>query len=193
MNKILSILIITLIFSYCSPVRTKYFKPKAKSGSIKIVDIDSVDNNTINNIGRFRDTTLIIMPLVQRTESKSFNDEFNDAVAEFDRGEFKSACEKFAFFAGTLPESDTLYQEAQFNLAECQVVDNKFDEAFGILNLLYEQEELSDAIKQKVILRIGHILCAKGDKDGAAEKFDELKVNYPESIYIKLANCEVVK
>jgi len=53
--------------------------------------------------------------------------------------------------------------------------------------------KLSGSLKQRILLRQGHLLCALGDESTAQWYFDKLNSDFPNSIYKKLANCNSLK
>ena len=52
---------------------------------------------------------------------------------------------------------------------------------------------LTDIVNERVLVRLGQIYCVEKDQQKAEDYFKLLRNTYPESIYIPLADCDVVK
>lgn len=178
----------TLIFQSCSPVRNTTFR-----------NSKNVDNNTENIVEesahkqRFIDTTLVQLPDVVQSSthiSNEFGELFNSALIDFDNKQFKSAEKKFSSIKSTLNEDDSLYYEAEFYLIECIIAENQILNAKKRLELLFMDKRLSDNLLERVLVRLGQIHCALNDKKNAIVFFSKLENLNPNSIYMKVANCE---
>jgi TolA-binding protein len=144
-----------------------------------------------------KDTVYIKLSPIYINESsenikRSLSVELDSAIYLFNSGKYDEACDKFGILQETLKEKDSLYHEAVFYSAECLIVHNEYKLANRLLNDIMNNE-LSANLKQRVLLRQGHILCALGDESTAQWYFDKLKSDFPKSIYLKLADCSTLK
>lgn len=190
MKKFLFLMIILAVIASCSPVRTTTMtkvKPKEKKTK-KIVKKD-----TVEYYDRFNDTTMIVLDDVKIKQHEDIKGAFTQTVNEFKAGLYETSCEKFSIFAGTLAQGDSLLYEAIFYDCECKILDDNIIDAKIILSELLSDKDITDRVMQKVLVRLGQIECVSGNSEKANEYFNELKVKYPNSKYIKLANCESVK
>lgn len=195
-------IIFFLIFVACSPVRNRYMTRSADNESNRSTATNNqteVGTNESASTGQsYADDTLIIkLPPIYIEESKnnrriSLSVELDSAIYLFNSGKYDEACSKFAILQETLKEKDSLYFESVFYSAECLIVNNEYKLANNLLNDIMNNN-LSDNLKQRVLLRQGHLLCALNDENTAQWYFDKLKKDFPKSIYIKLANCNTLK
>jgi predicted Zn-dependent protease len=144
-----------------------------------------------------KDTINIVLPPLYLDEGdgnrlRGMNAELDSAVYDFNNGKFDEACKKFNLLQETLKENDSLYYETIFYNAECFIAHNEYKLANRTLNKLMDKK-LSPNLKQRVLLRQGHLLCALGDENAAQWYFDKLKSEFPNSIYFKLATCSSLK
>lgn len=201
MKYIYSILIITLLA--CSPVRNRYMSKSYNNVKIDSGRISNVNRNQDKSIAtagleeEANDTVYVKLPPIYveegiENEKRSLNAELDSAVYLFNNGMYYESCEKFNLLQETLKEHDSLYHEAVFYSAECLIVHNEYKLANRLLNEIMD-EKISISLKQRVLLRQGHLLCALGDESTAQWYFDKLNSDYPNSIYIKLANCNALK
>lgn len=183
-----------LIASACSPVRGRYTahsEDKAEQEAKQPTEEALIEEIPLTE-SRFSDTTEIIIPANPVNQTIPLDEQFQEAVREFDNEQYERACGKFRRFAETLPLGDSLYYESYFFVAECSIVRNELDHAEQILARLYGSEDLPDPVVQKVLVRLGQVYCVKGQPETAQALFDELKADYPESIYLQIANCDAV-
>ena len=143
---------------------------------------------------RFVDTTSISQDLDLSSEkSNSVIKKFEKALYDFDKDNYTQACADAQFYAESFVDGDSLKFEAMFLWSECMIVKNEINDAKNILMKMYDDNKTPSSIFEKVIVRIGQVLCSEG-KDKEAEKyFAKLKKEYPKSIYLKIANCAAVK
>ena len=156
---------------------------------------------------RFQDTNLIELPAliaVQDTSNMEINqvqianshqtaiDMFDNALQEFDNQNFTQCCSKFNAIAETFLATDSLYFEAKFYECECKIVENKVIDAKLLLEALYSDPHIPARVMERVIVRLGQIHCLLKNPQEANKYFIELKTNYPNSIYQKVANCEAI-
>ncbi len=183
--------LLMILIIACSPVRTRYFPhinlPLAKQ--ISDNKAPGEQNEMRSYKPRFSDTTYIILDSgIHRSQSR-YARMFDQAVMFFDQKDYETACSLFDALSGTLAQGDSIQFEATFFLAECQLIRNEFSKAEQLLQDLYNDENLPGLIRQKVLCRYGQYFCIIGKKGEAEQKFEELKKDYPESIYIPLAKC----
>ena len=191
--KFSALLIIFFIVLYsCSPVRNR---GTIKRGSDKAGIEISADTtaNSFTNKERFSDTTLIMLPTITAERSNSLSDDFDIAVRMFDDEKYDEACPKLKTYAETLTQGDSLYYEARFFYSECLLQQNKIAEGKSILMQIENDPMLTDIVNERVLVRLGQIYCVEKDQQKAEDYFKLLRNTYPESIYIPLADCDVVK
>ena len=195
-------IILLLALVACSPVRNRYMtrsnnsdiKDTSRYGNLnRNHDDNSASAGYIND----KDTVYIKLPPIYVNESaenkkRSLSVELDSAIYLFNNGKYDIACERFGVLQETLKDKDSLYHEAVFYSAECLIVSNEYKLANRLLNDIMNND-LSANLKQRVLLRQGHILCALGDESTALWYFDKLKTDYPNSIYNKLADCNSLK
>ncbi|MBX3042314.1 MAG: hypothetical protein KIT33_08755 [Candidatus Kapabacteria bacterium] len=186
--KYLIILLITILtVSACTSVRNTTFRNhKAKS------DVEQAEF-VENYAPRFVDTTFIKMPDVVPSKanySNDLNNLFEEALKDFDAGNFSSAKQKFINIKNTVDNGDELYYESDFYIVECIISENKFDDAEKLLETMLVDKGLPDNILERVLVRLGQINCARNDKKEAAKYFTRLGDINPNSIYLKVANCD---
>ncbi len=198
--KYISIIILLSLIA-CSPVRNRYM---TRSHNNNISDTSNFNTNRNHqeesaSAGYIddKDTVYIKLPPIYINESsenikRSLSVELDSAIYLFNSGKYDEACDKFSLLQETLKEKDSLYHEAVFYSAECLIVHNEYKLANRLLNDIMNNE-LSANLKQRVLLRQGHILCALGDESTAQWYFDKLKSDFPKSIYLKLADCSTLK
>ncbi len=194
--------ILLLAVIACSPVRNRYMTRSNNSSenttsgnSTQHIEEskESASAGFINN----SDTIFIKLPPIYINESvenknRSLSVELDSAIYLFNNGKYDTACEKFGILQETLKENDSLYHEAVFYSAECLIVHNEYKLANRLLNDIMNND-LNSNLKQRVLLRQGHLLCALGDESTAQWYFDKLNTDYPSSIYNKLADCNTLK
>lgn len=186
----------------CSPVRNRYMN-RSNSNEKITKELNGSNNNSnskdaqVGLTGENKDTIHIKLPPLYLEEgienkSRSMNVELDSAIYDFNNGKIDKACEKFSLLQETLKENDSLYNETIFYSSECLIAHNEYKLANRLLNQLMN-ENLNGNLKQRVLLRQGHLLCALGDESTAQWYFDKLESEFPNSIYIKLANCNSLK
>lgn len=196
---IFSIILLFYFFASCSPVRSRYYYDDTPKNS-KNKDISQQEDKSESEPemdfadGRFQDTAVVIMPVAQNgTQSRGLADFFDEAVHDFDKENYKSACSKFDAFSGMLRKNDSLYFETMFYKSECKILNNELGSAKTILEMLLEDSKTPEAIYEKILVRLGQVYCVTDSKEKAEEMFTRLKKEFPNSIYLKLADCSVVE
>lgn len=142
---------------------------------------------------RFADTTSILMEDIVLVDEGNYLQGYDGAVAEFDAGNFREALDRFQVYSETLPPSDSLYFESLFFIAECHIALDNINKAKQLLEELERFGGIPGAVMQKVLVRTGQIYCVYGDEPTAEAYFAKLKKEYPNSPYIPLADCSVVR
>ncbi|MDX9790979.1 MAG: hypothetical protein RBT61_09145 [Candidatus Kapabacteria bacterium] len=176
-----------LIFISCSPVRNTTFRSQShdKIGAEIATYDDAVEK-------RFTDTTIIRLPDVLPVKlqvSDELKQLFDSAVEDMDAQRFDSAMKKLTGIKSSLNTDDSLYYESEFYLIECIISMNHLDEALIRLESLLA-EQPNDSILERVLVRLGQIHCAKSNQRKAAMYFTRLADTNPNSIYLKVANCD---
>ncbi len=194
---IFSIIILFCFFASCSPVRSRYYYDDTPKNT-KNKDISHEVENDVQNSdfvdARFQDTAVVVMPVAQNgTQSRGLEDFFDEAVHDFDKENYKTACSKFDAFSGMLRKNDSLYFETMFFKSECKILNNELGSAKTILETLLDNNKTPTAILEKILVRLGQVYCVTDSKAKAEEMFTRLKTEYPNSIYLRLADCSVVK
>lgn len=221
MKNIVIILLLSYIaLQSCSPVRTRYSFPKTPNNQTynnneKSVNSQSdagqnqngstdgkyssknqkpkLEKDLSNTDKRFTDTTLISIETNLTGPKPNFESQIDESMKEFDNENYQSSCEKFKSLSETLAPDDSLRFVALFYHCECLIVKNILDEAEIKLKLMLSDKLCPTVLKEKIILRLGHINCAKGNQDEAEQYFKRLRAEYPKSEYISIANCDAVK
>ncbi|GAB1370550.1 hypothetical protein MASR1M45_06110 [Candidatus Kapaibacterium sp.] len=185
--KVLIIFIITLILiNACSPVRNTTVR---KNNSIE----NEKNKTEFNSKQRFQDTTFIKLPDVKLGEDepdKSMDVVLNDAIKTFENGDYENSCTKFQSLSSTIDSQSPIYHDIEFYLAECLVIKNQLNEAKKKFEILLSDNEIPDKTLEKVLVRIGQIYCAQDEKKIASTFFSRLENLNPNSIYLKVANCD---
>jgi TolA-binding protein len=142
---------------------------------------------------QFSDTTIIDLDEVILAGDETYMQSFDKAVEIFDEGHFAEALSMFEVYSETLPPSDSLYHETLFFISECYVSMDNLNKAKALLEELEIFPGVDDAVMEKVYVRLGQIWCVLDDELRAEAYFQMLREKYPNSVYIPLANCSVVK
>lgn len=188
---LLVVLVIFLSAEACSPVRNATFRNK---GAGTKADVGEKSDILSDQTGRrFWDTTLILMPDVTPENSGGAGEletMLNDALVEFDKGNYNDACEKFNHLASIVSEEDSIFYEASFYIIECIIVENRLEEAKDKLGKMLIDTKLPVTVLEKTLVRMGQIECYGNNRKQAEMYFSRLKELNPSSIYLKVANCD---
>ncbi len=193
-------LIVGLIFS-CTSVRDSYFNNREKvtkklAAADTASDQDSLyaDYSTRQkDFNRFEDTTVIELQTPGKAPSKSFEEQFETAVKQFDNEMYEQSCSKFRQFSNTLNKDDSLYFESKFYMSECLIMNNEIKAAEALLSNLINEQQTPGEVLQKSIVRLGQVYCVTDRKPEAEKLFNRLAREYPNSIYLRVANCNSFK
>lgn len=152
---------------------------------------------------RFEDTTKIEMEPIYALKQSQTNTKSNtknpiEKEIEFankllENGELDKAKEKFSILVATLPYGDSLYYEAKFGEIECLVAQNNINSAKTLLLELNKDENINSETKEKTLVRLGQIECIQNNQNAAENYFNQLRNEFPRSIYLKVANCNFLK
>jgi tetratricopeptide (TPR) repeat protein len=189
----LIVIITSLALSHCTSVRKNYFSGSKKFQSVKISDIESSKKNINDN--RFKDTTYILVadnPKVSNYINNTLIERFEKASKEFDAENYESACKTFEQLIEIFPENDSLYFESFFYSAECNMLSDNLNTAEKLLIILLQNQNTPPIVIQKSLVRLGQLYCVTDRKNEAKNIFDKLKIQYPDSIYLIIANCSAV-
>ncbi len=197
MKYFLGIMGLLIFISACTPVRYKVFNKSKKSG---VMIIDTAAVNEDNNSGyhdpykdyRYTDTTYIDVEANKALLPLGVQGQFEQALRQFDEENYEESCQVFRQLSTTINPDDSLYFESFFYCAECRILDDKLEKAEEILTDLISNQKTPEAVIERCLVRLGQIYCVTERKKQAYALFDRLKKEYPNSIYIKIANCDVV-
>lgn len=197
---IIAVLIVVSLIAGCSSVRKGYVKRNGKPAGEAISSPSDMKNNENGeNISqemekpkhRFADTTYIYISKLDKISPKK-DSKFEKAVMIYESGDYDRSCEMFEQMKDTYPENDTAYYSVMFYRSECLIIEEDLYGAESILKELLYHANTPDPIMQKVLVRLGQVYCVLGNKDMANTLFKRLRQEYPNSVYIPLANCESV-
>jgi TolA-binding protein len=141
----------------------------------------------------FSDTTIIELKPEEAKYLTPLEREFIKYVEAFNKEEYDKACSKMQTYAETFAVGDSLKYEAEFYTCECLIFKTDIDQAEEKLLELIKNPHINDHIRQKALVRLGQVYCYKDDKENAKKYFDLLATQFPNSIYLKVANCDLVK
>lgn len=189
MKIVILIFLISVFAGSCSPVRTttmtKVKKEQEKPNGTKL--------NNFEKTSRFGDTTYLALQDVKIEQQSDISQMLTDAVKLFKKGSYDKSCSEFSLLASTFAPGDSLFYEAAFYDCECKILNNNIIDAKIILKELLKDEYITNRVEQRVLVRLGQIECISDNKTKAMEYFSKLKEKYPDSKYLKLANCESVE
>ncbi len=195
------ILLTSIIIIGCGSVRNR-IGVKSKSDS-KTNSKSSTKANSKKNYqaqtpqiakDRFSDTTVIYLSedskFMADGSSSPFQNMYLQAVNFFNTQDFNSACNLFKNIVEKYQEKDDIYYDSGFYTAECLILANDLETAEKMLINILDASSVSSAILEKVIVRLGHVYCLQGKESIAQRYFTRLKNEYPNSEYLKVANCK---
>jgi TolA-binding protein len=196
-KEILNLMLIASICA-CAPVRSKYFKESEKNS---VIGADSAlafsAPESIKDMrryfSRFSDTAHIELTPYESISSLSLAEQFALASQDFDSGDYDKACRKFKDMASTVTNDDSLYFESKFLLSECDIIHGDFESAEIILSEILVNPFIPHSTIEKTMVRLGQIYCITDRKELASKIFSQLKDKYPNSIYLKVADCSAIE
>lgn len=138
---------------------------------------------------RFTDTTVVHLA---EAKPASMGQILRQAQAHIDEQRYEAAMEQIRIVMETADQRDSLAQEAQFMLGELYVQQNEFDNAYKAFSASVQSPLTVAGVREKSLLRLGHVYCAKGKNEEAAKVFKRFVEEFPGSSYVQLANCSSV-
>lgn len=138
---------------------------------------------------RFTDTSVINL---SEAKPSSLVQILRQAQAHVDEQRYDAALEQIRIVLETVDQRDSLAQEAQVMLGELYVQQNQFDDAFKAFSASVQSPLTVPGVREKSLLRLGHVYCAKGKNEEAAKVFKRFVEEFPGSSYVQLANCSSV-
>jgi TolA-binding protein len=138
---------------------------------------------------RFTDTTVVNLA---EAKPSTISQILRQAQAYMDEQRYEAAMEHIRIVMETVDQRDSLAQEAQFMLGELYVQQNEFDDAFKAFSTSVQSPLTVPGVREKSLLRLGHVYCAKGKNEEAAKVFKRFKEEFPGSSYVQLASCSSV-
>ena len=200
------VLVVCFVFNSCSPVRKEYFsgfKPlssqvKSKERKKAVTENTSVTKETPQKVKykNVMDTTYIYLnntnpqPESLKIVTGKSDDEYNTAMSEFDNEKYESACARLNNLMKRTDSDEPLFFEIKYQLCECEMVKENFEEAEQMLSTLLSTKGLPENVTQKVMVSLGQVYCLQNKTRFAEEMFYRLKTRFPESQYLPFANCE---
>lgn len=114
------------------------------------------------------------------------------ALELFRQERYARACSLFEQIARTPSASDSLSAEALFLAAECRAALGELSAARDLYDRLLQRDPPWAVLQERLLLRLGHVLCAQGLEQHAAVYFARLRHQFPRSRYLPLAHCGAV-
>jgi TolA-binding protein len=194
-----SILVIfLLVFTFCSSVKTRTVnltKPldeQSKTEKSEIKKEQELKRMKSKYHNRYDDTTVVFITSEKKHDSE-VPDNFNQALQFFDDGNYREAEKIFSEIIQTIEKPNLKYYNIQFYLAECLIQFGENNKAEELLKQLTEKSTTDHLVLEKSIVRLGQLYCIMDKKDLATGYFQRLKREFPESDYLKFADCNVIK
>ncbi len=119
--------------------------------------------------------------------------QLEEAITLIENHQLAAGCQKLAAFLANYPMEDSLYYEAKFYEAECAIQHQDFADALQKLLRLNARPALPPTLHQKVLVRIGQLHCVLNHPQVAEQYFTQLKTLYPNSPFLRLANCDFLR
>lgn len=189
MRKYTIFLVIIAFCVACTPVGTRNQKASSTVSSQKSENIPAKQ--------RFSDTTYIYLgdykaPKEPTSSKTVLSDELNETIELYHNEKFSEACEKFAQLLSQTNKNQKDYQVILYYTSECYILKNMFDPAKRILQDILSMENLYDDIKEKCLVRLGQIYCVEKNTEMANRLFSQLRREFPQSKFKKLADCDAI-
>ena len=139
---------------------------------------------------RFRDT--LVLPTPEQPSQAAAN-VYADALRLFESGDYRRAAALFSQLARSAETPDSLAAEALFYAGECIAAVGQLHDAQTYYERLLRRLAVAPSLRERTLLRLGHVLCAQGQSSQAEELFAQLRHEFPHSRYLPLANCAAVQ
>lgn len=138
---------------------------------------------------RFGDTVVITTSELAPSGIESL---YSYALELFEHEQYARARPLFEQVARTPSAPDSLAAEALFFSAECAAAVGELSTARELYEGLLRRNLPWAAFRERLLLRLGHMLCAQGLEEHAAVYFARLREQFPRSRYLPLAHCGVI-
>jgi TolA-binding protein len=119
--------------------------------------------------------------------------QFSMALTAFDAGNYASAQQAFETLSRTLASNDSLKYEADFMVAESQLMQTEYEKGMQRLQALLRSPATPPGVAERALLRQGQVHCLQGNSTKAQESFRQFRQRFPRSRYAKLADCSAVR
>jgi len=180
----ISFFIVLLPFSGC--VTPEKIKPVVRY-QMKKIPSDTVKKNSevVENI-------LPTTPIPTTPPVKSpLEERFLIAQQEFERS--ANVCPEFVEILKLTNTSEPLYWEVLFMICECYIIRENYEQARKRLESVLVNSGTNKGLRQKALVRLGQVYCVMNQTEDAQRYFAQLKKEFPTSLYLPLANCDVIK
>ena len=180
----LSFLVVILTFGGC--VTPDKIKPVVRY-QMKKIPTDTITKNpeVVENI-------LPTTPSPQKPQVKSpLEERFLLAQQEFERS--ANVCPEFVEILKLTNTSEPLYWEVLFMICECYIIRENYEQARKRLESVLVNSGTNKGLRQKALVRLGQVYCVMNQTEDAQRYFAQLKKEFPTSLYLPLANCDVIK
>ncbi|MFM8180107.1 MAG: tetratricopeptide repeat protein [Candidatus Kapaibacterium sp.] len=137
----------------------------------------------------FTDTSVI---LVSGRAVPSVESLLASARKNMDEQSYAAAEDHIRMILETGAERDSVTDEARFLLGESYVMRNMLPDARSHFTTTLKIAGLTPAVRERCLLRLGHVLCAEGKEDEALKVFRQFLREFPGSSYASLADCSAV-
>lgn len=138
---------------------------------------------------QFTDTSVVEINGQQRTSLETL---LASAKLHVDEQKFPVAEDEIRMLLETGEERDSVTDEARFLLGEMFVMQNKLPDARRQFAAVLKNVGLTVSVREKCLLRLGHVFCAEGNVDDAVKVFKQFRREFPGSSYVALADCSAV-
>jgi len=109
-----------------------------------------------------------------------------------DEQKFPLAEDEIRILLETGEDRDSVTDEARFLLGEMLVMQNKLSDARRQFSTVLKIVGLTENVREKALLRLGHVFCAEDKADDAEKVFKQFRREFPASSYTVLADCSAV-
>lgn len=135
----------------------------------------------------------ITPPINQPTpqpQKSPLEERFLLAQQEFERS--ASVCPEFVEILKLTTTNDPLYWEVLFMICECYIIRENYEQARKRLESVLVNSGTNKGLRQKALVRLGQVYCVTNQPEDAQRYFTQLKKEFPTSLYLPLANCDVI-
>ncbi|MEN3026319.1 MAG: tetratricopeptide repeat protein [Chlorobiota bacterium] len=139
---------------------------------------------------RFSDTLVVAAGVVPTGTPLTT---YAEALRLFQREEYDSALVLLQRLTVLSVLPDSLADEALFHVAECMAALGRLSEARSTYKHLLRQPDSRPSLRERLLLRLGHLACAESDLLRAQEFFSQLRREFPQSRYLPLATCAAIR